>query len=302
MKILLLGKAGQIGRELRRTMPALGEFVSLGREDVDLCNQQALRNAMSAHQPDVIVNAAGYTAVDLAESHRETADLVNAQAVATLARYAKDASALLVHYSTDYVFDGASTAAYTETDTPSPLNVYGVTKLAGEAAIAASTCDALILRCSWVYAMHGQNFPNTILRLARERDRLEVVADQIGTPTSAALIAAITQRAIEGRRRNVLASGIYHLAASGATSWHAYAQYLVAGAAARGMPLRLSPDSIRAVTSADYRAAATRPHNSRLNTSLLTGALGLQLPDWTQGVDGLLDQLSERAKCGAHNP
>ncbi|WAI84386.1 MULTISPECIES: dTDP-4-dehydrorhamnose reductase [Achromobacter] len=302
MKILLLGKNGQIGRELRHALPALGEVVSLGREDIDLRDQDALRITLSSHQPDVIVNAAGYTAVDLAESHQNEAALLNTQAVTTLAHYAQDSGTLLVHYSTDYVFDGASTAAYTEADAPAPKNVYGATKLAGEAAIRAALCDALILRCSWVYAADGQNFPRTILRLARTRDQLDVVVDQVGAPTSAALIADVTLRAITARQRSLLASGIYHLSASGVTSWYAYARYLVAGAAARRIPLRLTPDGIRPITSADYNAAARRPHNSRLDSTLLATALGLQLADWTHGVEQILDQLSERAHHGGDLP
>ncbi|MFF7058830.1 dTDP-4-dehydrorhamnose reductase [Achromobacter spanius] len=302
MKILLLGKNGQIGRELRHALPSLGEVVSLGREDIDLRDQDALRTSLSSHRPDIIVNAAGYTAVDLAESHQQEAALLNTQAVTTLAHYAQDSGTLLVHYSTDYVFDGASTRAYKETDAPAPQNVYGATKLAGENAIMACMCNALIFRCSWVYAAHGQNFPNTILRIARARDQLNVVADQIGAPTSAALVADVTLRAIKAHHRSLLASGIYHLSASGATSWHAYAQYLVAGAAARGIPLRLTPDGIRPITSADYNAAARRPHNSRLNSAKLANALGLQLADWTHGVDEVLDQLSERAHHGGDQP
>lgn len=302
MKILLLGKTGQIGQELRHTLPALGELVSLGRKEVDVRDQSALCKALSAHHPDIIVNAAGYTSVDLAESHREDAAQVNTQAVATLAHYSKEAGALLVHYCTDYVFDGANAAAYTENAPPSPQNVYGATKLAGEYAIRDSQCEALILRCSWVYAAHGHNFPNTILRLARTRDRLDVVADQTGAPTSAALIADITIRAIDSHRRKSLTSGVYHLAAGGTTTWHAYAQYLVAGAAARGMPLRLTPDGVHPITSEDYSAAAVRPRNSRLDTTRLATALGVQFADWTYGVDSLLDQLSERLKRGEDSP
>ncbi|KAG1087634.1 hypothetical protein G6F40_013681 [Rhizopus arrhizus] len=196
VKILLLGKAGQIGQELRHALPALGEVVPLGHGDVDLRDQDALLRALAAHRPDVIVNAAAYTAVDQAETDREAADQVNAQAVTALAQYAKDASALLVHYSTDYVFDGDSDQPYTETDTPRPLNVYGATKLGGESAVLESGCDALVFRCSWVYAPHGRNFPTSILRLARTRDRLDVVADQIGAPTSASLIADVTAQAV----------------------------------------------------------------------------------------------------------
>lgn len=292
MKILLLGKAGQIGQALRHVLPTLGELASLGRDDADLRDQDALRRALAAHCPDVIVNAAAYTAVDQAETDRDTATQVNAQAVATLAQYARDARALLVHYSTDYVFDGDSARPYVETDAPHPLNAYGATKLAGESAVLASGCDALVFRCSWVYAPHGRNFPTSILRLARTRDRLDVVADQTGAPTSAALIARVTAQAIARHRQQPLQGGIYHLAADGATTWHAFAQYLVAGAAARGAALALAPERIRAIASKDYPAAAKRPHNSRLDTTRLSAALGLRLPAWTEEADRFLDQLS----------
>jgi dTDP-4-dehydrorhamnose reductase len=296
VKILLLGKAGQIGQELRHALPALGEVVPLGHGDVDLRDQDALLRALAAHRPDVIVNAAAYTAVDQAETDREAADQVNAQAVAALAQYAKEASALLVHYSTDYVFDGDSDQPYTETDTPRPLNVYGATKLAGESAVLESGCDALVFRCSWVYAPHAQNFPAVILRLARTRDRLDVVADQIGAPTPAGLIAEITSQMIVRRHQRTVPSGIYHLAASGAVSRHAFARYLVAGAIARGAPLALTPAQIHAIATKDYPAAAKRPHNSRLDTTRLSAALALRLPSWTQGADRFLDQLSARGE------
>lgn len=294
MKILLLGKAGQIGQALQHTLPTLGELVPLGRKDADLRDQDALRSALLSHRPDVIVNAAGYTDVDLAESQPDAAAQINTQAVATLARHASDTGALLVHYSTDYVFDGGKPAPYTEADLPAPLNVYGATKLAGEAAIIASACNALILRCSWVYAAHGQNFPKTILRLARERERLDVVADQVGAPTSAALIAAVTRQAISAHRQQLLDNGIYHLAASGATNWCAYARYLVTAAEARDIPLRLTPEGIHPILSEAYGAAARRPHNSRLDTTRLADALGLKFADWKHGVDELVNQLAAR--------
>ncbi|MFY0477686.1 dTDP-4-dehydrorhamnose reductase [Achromobacter marplatensis] len=296
MKILLLGKAGLVGQELRHALPALGQVVALGRDDINLGDQDALLRTLAAHRPEVIVNAAAYTAVDQAETDQDTAARVNTQAVATLAAYAKDTGALLVHYSTDYVFDGDSDQPYTETDAPHPLNVYGLTKLAGESAILASGCDALVFRCSWAYAPHGRNFPATILRLARTRNRLDVVADQVGAPTSAALIAGVTALAIARHGQQPLPGGIYHLAASGATSWHAFAQYVVAGAVARGAALALTPDQVHPIPSKDYPAAAKRPHNSRLDTTRLSDALGLRLPSWTEGADHFLDQLSARGE------
>jgi len=294
LKILLLGKTGQIGQELQRALPILGELSPLGRAEVDLSDQDGLRHALALHRPDVIVNAAAHTDVDAAESERDLCAHINTDAVDILARHAHATGALLVQYSTDYVFDGAKSSPYTESDAPNPRNVYGLTKLGGEAAILASGCDALILRCSWVYAAHGRNFPNTVLRLARTRDTLDVVADQIGAPTSAARIARITAKAIQARREQGLPSGIYHLAASGSTTWHAYARYLVVGAAARGMPLRLSPDRIHAVASKDYPSAAIRPHNSRMDSSRLARALEIHLPDWSVDVGTLLDELSQR--------
>lgn len=291
MKILLLGKDGQIGRELCRALLPLGEVVALGRGDADLRDQHALLAALAFHRPDVIVNAAAYTAVDQAESDPDAARQVNAIAVAALARHARAAHALLVHYSTDYVFDGAQERPYAETDTPTPLNVYGRSKLEGERAIQASGCDALIFRTSWVYSTHGGNFLKTVLRLAREREYLEVVADQRGAPTSAELIADITALAIQRHRVGLLPAGTYHLAAAGSASWHGYAKYIVAGAAARGAALTLAPERIRAVATRDYPSAAQRPLNSVLDTAVLSRALQRQMPPWTEQVDRTLDQL-----------
>lgn len=291
MKILLLGKDGQVGRELCRALLPLGEVVALGRGHVDLRDQDALLAALALHRPDVIVNAAAFTAVDQAESDPDTARQVNALAVAALARHARAAGALLVHYSTDYVFDGTQERPYTETDAPNPLNVYGRSKLEGERAILASGCDALIFRTSWIYSAHGGNFLKTVLRLARERDSLDVVADQHGAPTSAALIADLTALAIQRRRADQLPAGTYHLAAAGSTSWHGYAQYIVAGAAARGAALTLTPERIRAVATRDYPPAAQRPLNAVLDTAALSRALQWQMPPWTEQVDRALEQL-----------
>ncbi|WP_088158654.1 dTDP-4-dehydrorhamnose reductase [Achromobacter xylosoxidans] len=291
MKILLLGKDGQVGRELRRALLPLGEVVALGRGDADLRGQEALLAALALHRPDVIVNAAASTAVDEAESDPDTAFQVNALAVAALARHARAAGALLVHYSTDYVFDGMLERPYAETDSPNPLNVYGHSKLEGERAIQASGCDALVFRTSWVYSAHGGNFLKTMLRLARERESLDVVADQRGAPTSAELIADLTALAIERHRAGQLPAGTYHLAAAGSTSWHGYARYIVTGAAARGAVLALAPERIRAVAARDYPATAQRPRNSMLDTAVLSCALQRKMPPWTEHVDSTLDQL-----------
>ncbi len=291
VKILLLGKDGQVGRELCRALLPLGEVVALGRSDADLRNRDALLAALATCPADVIVNAAAWTAVDKAESDPDTALQVNASAASVLARHARAAGALLVHYSTDYVFDGALARPYTEADTPHPLNVYGSTKLAGEQAIHASGCDALVFRTSWVYSAHGSNFLKTMLRLARERETLDVVADQHGAPTSAELVADLSVQAIQRRRAGLLPAGTYHLAASGSTSWHGFAKYIIAGAAARGAALKLVPEKIRAVAARDYPAAAQRPRNSILDTSLLSNALQREMPPWTEPVDRVLDQL-----------
>lgn len=291
MKILLLGKDGQVGRELCRALLPLGEVVALGRGDVDLCDQDALLAVLASRPADVIVNAAACTAVDWAESDPDAALQVNALAVSVLARHARAARALLVHYSTDYVFDGTQDRPYTEADSPNPLNVYGSTKLAGEHAIEASGCDALVFRTSWVYSVHGSNFLKTMLRLARERESLDVVADQHGAPTSAELIADLSALAIQRHRAGQLPAGTYHLAAAGSTSWHGFAKYIITGAAARGAALALAPGRIHAIAARDYPAAAQRPRNSMLNTAMLSRALQREMPPWTEHVDRVLDQL-----------
>lgn len=291
MDILLLGKTGQVGRQLQRTLAPLGAVTAPGRDALDLRDPAALQDALRARRPDVIVNAAAYTAVDQAETDPQTASQVNAQAVAVLARYAKASQALLVHYSTDYVFDGAQSRPYTEDDPCHPLNVYGASKLAGEEAIHTSACDALILRCSWVYSPQGRNFLTTILQLARTRDSLDVIADQHGAPTPATLIAEVTALAIGRHRKQALPRRTYHLAAAGSTNWHAYARHIVAGATARGAALALAPERIRAIAARDYPAAARRPVNSRLDITALSRALDLQVAPWSAYVDQCLDEL-----------
>jgi dTDP-4-dehydrorhamnose reductase len=293
VKILLLGKNGQVGRELHRALAPLGELLAPGRDDVDLRDRNGLRAALSACRPDAIVNAAAYTAVDKAETDEATASQVNAMAVSTLARHARATGALLVHYSTDYVFDGTARRPYAETDAPNPRNVYGATKLAGELAIGDAGCEALVFRTSWIHSAHGRNFLKAILLLAQARPELDVVSDQHGAPTSAALVADTTALAIRRHLAGRLPAGTYHLAAAGSTNWHGYAQYIVAGAAARGAALALAPERIRAIAAKDYPAAAERPRNSRLDTALLSRALDLRLPDWTAHVDLALDRLIE---------
>lgn len=292
MKILLIGKNGQVGQELQRTLLPLGEVAALGRESLELGDLAALKQVLAAQAPAVIVNASAYTAVDRAESDEALATAVNAGAVAAMAAYAREHGALLVHYSTDYVFDGTKEAPYREDDATAPQSAYGRSKRAGEEAILASGCQALVFRTSWVFSSHGGNFIKTMLRLAGERDSLSVVADQFGAPTSAELIADVTALAIAAHRRGALAGGIYHLTAAGATSWHGLASYAIERAIAHGASLKVDPSQIKPIPTEAYPVPAKRPRNSRLDTSKLCGALGLQMPDWKVHVDRLIDQLS----------
>lgn len=291
MKILLLGKDGQVGQELQRTLLPLGEVIALGRQSADLNNLEALHATLQTHRPDTIVNAAAYTAVDKAESDQDMATQINYRAVSALAEYARTHRALLTHYSTDYVFDGAGEDPYTEVDPVGPESVYGATKLAGEKAILDSGCKALIFRTSWVFSSQGGNFLKTILRLAHTKTSLNVVADQFGAPTSAELIADVTALAICSYRKKQFAEGIYHLAASGTASWCEFARYIVSQASSRGAALQLTAEGINAIPATDYPTPAKRPQNSRLNTNKLSTALQLQLPHWTAHTDRAIDQL-----------
>ena len=297
MKILLLGKNGQVGRELQRALAPLGELVPVGRNDADLEQPEALRSLVRAVGPDVLVNAAAYTAVDRAESEPERAMRVNAGAVEVLAREMKLRDSWLVHYSTDYVFDGAKPGAYDESDAPNPQSVYGRSKLAGEEAIRASGCRHLVLRTSWVYSVHGGNFAKTILRLARERTEIRVVSDQIGAPTGADLVADVTALALHRLSTDQelagRAGGLYHLSAAGSTSWHGYARLLIESARAAGPALRVTPDRVLPIASAEYPTPARRPANSLLDTARLCATFGLAMPSWEAGVRRLSLQLNE---------
>jgi len=292
MKILLIGKNGQVGHELQRTLLPLGEMVALGRDSLDLNDPAALKQVLESQAADIIVNASAYTAVDRAEDDEAGALAVNASAVAAMAAHARTHDALLVHYSTDYVFDGEKAAPYVEGDATAPQSAYGRSKRAGEEAILASGCKALVFRTSWVFSVHGGNFIKTMLRLAGERDSLNVVADQFGAPTSAELIADVTALAIAAYRRGALADGIYHLTASGATSWHGLANYAIERARAHGAVLKAEPSQIKPIPTEAYPLPAKRPKNSRLDTSKLSCALDLQMPAWQVYVDRLIDQLS----------
>lgn len=299
MKILLLGKNGQVGWQLQRALAPLGEIVALERKDAggDLADPQGLAAAVRAAKPQVIVNAAAYTAVDKAESEPQLARLINTEAPAALAREAAASGALLVHYSTDYVFDGSGSAPWQESDATGPLNVYGATKLAGEQAIAASGCSHLTFRTSWVYAAHGDNFIKTMLRLAATRERLTVIDDQKGAPTGAELIADVTAHAISQTLQQPAKAGLYHLTAAGEASWFDYAQYVLALARqARPQGVKTAAGGVQPIASSQYPAAARRPLNSRLDTRRLQAVFGLTLPHWQAGVARVLEEIIERGR------
>ena len=292
MKILLLGKNGQVGWELQRALSPLGELVALDRhQGADLADIEALTATVRAQAPQVIVNAAAYTAVDKAESEPELARQINTLAPARLALEATALGALLLHYSTDYVFDGSGSEARAEDAPTAPLSVYGRTKLDGEKAIRASGCQHLILRTSWVYAARGGNFAKTMLRLAAEREQLKVIADQIGAPTGADLLADLSAHMIRATRAQPALAGTHHAVASGETSWHAYAQYVIEFARARGKSIKVAPDQVLAIPTSDYPTPARRPLNSRLANAKLQQRFGLTLPHWQQGVERMLHEI-----------
>lgn len=296
MKIVLFGASGQVGWELQRSLALLGEVVALSTASADhagdFLHLESVTEAIRAARPHAIVNAAAYTAVDRAESEPERAHAVNAAAPALLAREAERLGAWLVHYSTDYVFDGGGSRPWREDDETGPLNVYGRTKLEGEQGVIAHCSRHLILRTSWVYGMRGSNFVKTMLRLARERDQLQVISDQIGAPTGAELIADATAHALRTAMRAPQLAGLYHLAAGGHISWHDYACFVLAQAPAALGPFKAGPDDVLAVPSSAYATAACRPNNSRLDTTRFTQAFELALPDWHLGVSRLLAELA----------
>ena len=294
MKILLLGKNGQVGWELQRSLAPLGELIALDRHSEpcgDLSRPERLADTVRALRPDVIVNAAAHTAVDKAETEVDLARTLNATAPAALAQAAAETGAWLVHYSSDYVFDGSGQQPWQEDDTTGPLGVYGQTKLEGEQAIAASGCRHLMFRTSWVYATRGGNFARTMLRLAQERERLTVIDDQRGAPTGADLIADVTAHAIRAAVQQPALSGLYHLVASGETSWHGYASHAIARARELRPDLGWKVGEIVPVPTRAFPTPAKRPLNSRLSTHKLQQAVGLTLPHWQRGVDRLLAEI-----------
>jgi len=294
MKILLFGKNGQVGWELNRSLQPLGEVIALGREDADFSNPESLRDVVRNINPDVIINAVAYTAVDKAEDEEDIALVINADSPKVLAEEALRIKALLVYYSTDYVFDGKNEQPYLEGDTPCPINAYGRTKHTGEQLIQSSGCDYLIFRTSWVYSSRGRNFLLTILKLAQERDELKVVSDQVGTPTSARLIAETTlvclQRSMEERNAGKFKSFLYHLTASGYTSWHGFACEILS-VSGKTLNLQFKIKNVVAISSDEYPATAQRPKSSRLMTGILQSRFGVVMPAWNEGVSLCLEEL-----------
>jgi len=297
-KILLFGKNGQVGWELQRSLAPLGDLVALDADSKEMCGSftdlDGLAHTVKKIQPDVIVNAAAHTAVDKAESEPDLVRTLNALAPEVLAREAKDSNAWLIHYSTDYVFDGSGEKPWKETDPVAPLNVYGKTKLEGEKLIQQSGCRHLIFRTSWVYGARGGNFAKTMLRLARERDSLSVIDDQIGAPTGADLLADISAHAIRMVQQKPELSGLYHLVAGGETSWHGYASFVIGHARRTGVDIKVSPDAIKPVPTSAFPTPARRPHNSRMDTTKLQHAFDLQLPLWQNGVARMLEEILEK--------
>ncbi len=297
-KILLFGKNGQVGWELQRSLAPLGELIALHSTSTDFCGDltdlAGVRQTIRKIAPDIIVNAAAYTAVDKAESEPELAQALNAEAPGVIASEAKQQNAWLVHYSTDYVFNGHGDQPFVETDATEPLNTYGKTKLQGEKNIQASGCLHLIFRTSWVYSANGNNFIKTILRLAQQRDKLTIVNDQIGSPTGAELIADITALALLMTKHKPEISGLYHLTASGSTSWYEFAKYILESAEnaeSANLPLKIKSTALQPIASSDFPSAAQRPFNSRLSSLKLAKTFDLMLPAWQCGVKRALTEI-----------
>ena len=295
MNILLFGKGGQVGWELQRSLAVLGHVTALDHDSTDHCgdfaNPEGIAATVRALKPDVIVNAAAHTAVDKAESEPELARLLNATTPGVLAREAAALGAWLVHYSTDYVFDGSGTRPWVETDTPAPLSVYGRTKLEGEQLIQQSGAKHLILRTSWVYAARGGNFAKTMLRLAQERERLTVIDDQWGAPTGAELLADVTAHAIRHLQQRPQDAGLYHLVAGGEVTWNGYAKFVIEHANKAQSAIKIVAKEVAPVPTSAFPTPAVRPHNSRLNTSKLQTTFGLTLPHWQTGVERMLTEI-----------
>ena len=298
MRRLIIGSNGQVGRHLQHCFSDV-DTVCIGRNDLDLDKPEAVQRVLESYRPDVILNAAAYTQVDLAEDDADAAYRVNRDAVSEMAKYASTHQALLVHYSTDYVFDGTKVTPYSETDPTNPLSVYGDSKKQGDDAIQASGCQHFIFRTSWVYSERGKNFPNTILKLAHEREELKVIYDQYGAPTHAQDIAFVTSRILDiyhalNQDERLSYNGIYNLTNLGSTSWQGFAVYLVTGALHRGIKLKCLPENILPITTNALGNKAMRPLNSRLNCAKIRKRLGLVIPEWQQSADLFLNRYKER--------
>ncbi len=295
---LIFGANGQVGWELQRALAPMGQVLALFRQDVDVSDVQSVRKAIRETQPTVVVNAAAYTSVDKAESDANMAWRVNAEAVSAMSEEVRSIGGWLVHYSTDYVFDGSKDGAYVETDLTSPLSIYGKTKLEGEEMVRTSGCRHLIFRTSWVYASRGGNFAKTMLRLAQDKDELKVVADQVGVPTSAELITDVTALILYLLRYDSpLAqecSGTYNLVAAGETNWQEYASFVLEKAMQHGIKLKVTPDKVQAITTEEYLTPARRPLNSRLDTQKLCDTFGLVMPDWKVHVARMIDEVIQQ--------
>ncbi|MBJ2156952.1 dTDP-4-dehydrorhamnose reductase [Variovorax sp. IB41] len=292
MKLLLLGKGGQVGWELQRSLAPLGELVALDFDSTDFhadfSRPEQLAETVLKVRPDVIVNAAAHTAVDKAESEPDFARKLNATSPGVVAEAAQQIGALMVHYSTDYVFNGSGSKPWKEDDATGPLSVYGSTKLEGEQLVAQHCAKHLIFRTSWVYAARGGNFAKTMLRIAKERDKLTVIDDQFGAPTGAELLADITAHAIRATLQDPAKAGLYHAVAGGVTTWHGYARFVIEQAKAAGVELKAGPEAVEPVPTTAFPTPATRPHNSRLDTTKLQSTFGLVLPEWQSGVARML--------------
>ena len=297
MKILLLGANGQLGAELNRQLPLIAETKAYTSSKLDITDTQAVIEAISSFEPNVIVNTAAYTAVDKAEEEKALAYAINSDAVAVLAQQAAKQGAWLIHYSTDYIFDGGKTTPYTEIDTPNPINVYGASKLAGEEFIATSNCNHLIFRTTWVIGKDGKNFAKTILRLATQRDSLSVISDQYGVPTSPSLITNVTIDAIKAiKQQRAWPSGAYNLVPLGISTWHEVAQTLITIAEENSVPLAISAADILAITTAEYPTPAKRPLNSRLETQKLSRQLSFHLPNWKDDFSAVAAEVIKEFK------
>ena len=298
MKILLFGKNGQVGWELQRSLSSVGELVALDTDDQMPCGDftrlEDIIQTIHSVSPDIIVNAAAYTAVDKAESESALAHTINTQAPKILAQESLKIGAWLVHYSTDYVFDGNGTKPWKETDPTTPINIYGSTKLEGEKAVINSGCKHLIFRTSWIYSVRGENFIKTMIRLAQSRDHLSVIDDQIGAPTGAELLADVTAHSICTALRQPQVSGLYHLAAKGEISWYGYANFVLDKARQSGIKLQVQAENIRPVTTDVFPQTARRPGNSRLNTKKIEHTFDLTLPLWQTGVTRMLTEIFEK--------